>query len=78
MRPAGFAIGIENVHTEGYGMTHGPTPTIAPMLEVIGEVGSCIIHFRNDNTQKVVWRWDVDRWIKTKQNHEQDNGEIES
>ena len=62
-----WGIGIEK--EEGvFGMTDGPLAEEVEGLEIIGERGSKIIHFKVDGIDEVVWRWSVNRdcWVKLK------------
>ena len=64
-----WAVGLEYSPGEykgagEYGMTHGPVPAIAPMLEVYaGDERACIFHFFGDGTEEITHRWQNDEWV---------------
>ena len=60
-----WGIGIRYAPYE-FGMIHGPFKTEADALEVVGEKRACIIHFRSDGTDEVVWYWRKNQWKKRK------------
>jgi len=61
--PEAWGIGRLDGHG-GMGMTHGPFDSEEEALETVGERGERIVHFFPDGTDKVVWRWKLDRWVK--------------
>lgn len=60
-----YAIGIES--DTGYGMTHGPTPHLNDLLDVIGEENSHILQLRSRPGQEplefVTHKWIDESWI---------------
>ena len=60
-----WGIGIQHGRYE-IGMTHGPFRTEVEALEIVGEVGACIVHFLPDGRDEVVWHWSKDRWVREK------------
>ena len=61
-----WAIGLDQGNCQ-YGMTHGPVPSIAPMLDVdmsgyARQHSPCIVHFFGDETSEVTHRWIHGGW----------------
>ena len=62
-----WAIGTEEVVGQ-FGVTHGPYDSEKKALNVIGEEGFKIVHFKPNRTHKIIWRWSLNRgcWISLK------------
>jgi len=56
-----YGIGIET--TPGsIGMTHGPSPSLNDMLDIVGSDNAVIIKFVGD-IDTILYRWDGDMWV---------------
>ncbi len=60
-----WAIGIASGQG-AFGMTHGPMPHVASMLEVTGQKNACIIHFFGDGTEEITHWWRDSEWVAVK------------
>lgn len=61
-----WAVGIAKAPGT-FGMTHGPVPHIASMLEVTGQKNACIIHFFGDGTEELTHWWKDGEWVAVKE-----------
>lgn len=57
-----YGIGIEE-SPGSIGMTHGPSPSLKDMLDVVGNDNAVIVKFVGDQ-DTILYRWDSDAWVK--------------
>jgi DNA polymerase len=65
LRKRMFGIGIPNGDA-GFGMVNGPTEILKEMLDnVPSDIKSVIIRFNEDGSDDVIFKWELNRWIRT-------------
>jgi|WetSurMetagenome_2_1015567.scaffolds.fasta_scaffold485095_2 hypothetical protein len=66
--PVAYGIGIDTGQEIGFIV--GPTSDVDDLLEEIGDANHVIVRFNADETDTVIWRWDVDgdQWESVEEN----------